>query len=352
MKELVFGTRTVCDFCEPLIVADIGANFNGDIGLAKDMISRAKDVGVDVVKFQSWRKETLFSAGLYRDKAAGIKVFGHKRQGELLDFLSLSEKQLWEMKKYCDDQNILFSSTPFTLHDVDVLMDMEVPFIKIASMDLNHISFLKYVAGKQVPVILSTGMGTIEEIRKAVEIFGSVGNEQLILLHCTALYPPLDDEVNLNNIDYLREVFDCPVGYSDHTLGYAIPLAAAVKGACIIEKHYTLDKTLPGWDHAVSATPEEFKVIVEESKRIIKALGYRERVVGEREMEKIKSFRRSIVAKRDLPAGTKLASDDIDFKRPGTGIAPSELDCVLGKKISKDIEVDELIQWEDLLSWK
>jgi N-acetylneuraminate synthase len=345
MKDLVLGTRTICKFCEPLVVADIGANFNGDIGLAKDMISRAKDVGVDVVKFQSWRKETLLSASLYRDKAAEITVFGHKQQGALLDFLSLSEKQLWEMRKYCDNQNILFSSTPFSLHDVDVLIDMDVPFIKIASMDLNHISFLRYVAKKQVPVILSTGMGTIEEIRKAVEIFESVGNEQLILLHCTALYPPLDDEVNLNNIDYLREVFDCPVGYSDHTVGYGISLAAAAKGACVIEKHYTLDKTLPGWDHVVSATPEEFKVIVEESKRIIKALGHRERVVGKREMEKRKSFRRSIVAKRDLPAGTKLASDDIDFKRPGTEIAPSEYINVINRKLKCVVKTNELLTW-------
>lgn len=349
MKKCILGTKTVREFDEPFIVADIGANFNGDIGLAKEMIVKAKEVGVDAVKFQSWNKQTLLSAGLYRNKPDNITAFGHKSMEEVLDFLSISEEQLWKMKEFCDEQEILFSSTPSSFHDVDVLVDMDVPFIKVASMDLNHISFIKHVAEKNKPIILSTGMGTVEEISKAVEVLSSTGNQQLILLHCTALYPPLDEEVNLNNIDYLRDTFNYQVGYSDHTIGYSISLAAVVKGVCVIEKHYTLDKTMPGWDHAVSATPEEFKIIVEESKRIVKALGCKERVVGERENEKRKSFRRSILAKRDLLAGTKLAIDDIDFKRPGTGISPDQIGHVVGRTLKSDVQADTLLSYNQFV---
>lgn len=346
MKEVVLGTMVVCDFGEPLIVADVGANFNGDMGCAKEMIVRAKEIGVDAVKFQSWRKETFMASSLYRDKPAEITAFGHKRREDFLDFISLSEKQCWEMKRFCNEQDILFSSTPFSFCDVDVLVDMDVPFIKIASMDLNHLSFIRYIAEKNKPVVLSTGMGSVEEIARAVETVDSTGNEQLILLHCTSLYPPLDEEVNLNNIDYLREVFGHLVGYSDHTVGCSVPLAAVAKGACIIEKHYTLDKAMPGWDHAVSATPEEFKIIVEDSKRTVKALGHKKRIVGERESEKRKSFRRSIVAKRDLPARTRLTIDDIDFKRPGTGIPPCEYTRVIIRQLKCAVKADELLTWE------
>jgi len=345
MKKYIFGTKTVFEFGEPFIIADIGANFNGDLDLAKEMIIKAKEVGVDAVKFQSWNKHT-FSPSLYRNKPADITAFGHKSMEEFLDFLSISEEQLWEMKEFCDEQQILFSSTPFSFHDVDVLVDMDVPFIKIASMELNHPAFIKYTAEKGKPLILSTGMGTTEEIKRAVETITLTNNDQLILLHCTALYPPLDEEVNLNNIDYLREVFGYPTGYSDHTIGYSMSLASAVKGACVIEKHYTLDKTMPGWDHVVSATPEEFKIIVEETKRIVKALGHKERIVGERENEKKKSLRRSIVAKRDLSAGTKVSFEDIDFKRPATGIPPDQINSVIGSILNSDVKADTLLSYD------
>lgn len=346
MKEIKIGSKIVKEYSPPLIIAEVGANFNGDMDLAKKMITIAKKTGVDVVKFQSWTKETLLVGDLYKNKSAEIKVFGHNRQEDLLDFLSLTDKDHYELKKFCDNNDIMFASTPVSFQHVDMLANLDVPFFKIASMDLNHHSFLSYVAQKQKPVILSTGMGTIEEISRAVETIISTGNEELILLHCTALYPTDDQEVNLNNIEYLREVFGCQIGYSDHTLGYSIPLAAVAKGASVIEKHYTLDKSMEGWDHAVSATPEEFGTIVKESKRIIKALGSKKRIVGEKEYEKRTVFRRSVVAKNDLPEGKVLCFEDIDFKRPGTGIPTDEYEKIINRRLNRNLKTDELFKWE------
>lgn len=284
---------------------------------------------------------------LYAGKQAEIKAFGHQRQEELLDYLSLSEQDHVQAKILCDQYGMVFSSTPISFRHVDLLVDLDAPFLKIASMDLNHLSFIEYIAKTNRPAILSTGMGSIEEIRTAVRTFLDTGNEQLILLHCTSLYPPLDEEVNLNNMDYLAEEFDLPIGYSDHTLGYSIPLASVVKGAAVIEKHYTLDKDMEGWDHAVSATPDEFEIIVRESARIVKALGSKTRQVSAREEAQKKNFRRSIVAGADLARGHTLQFTDLAFKRPGTGITPDQYKKLIGKTLTRPVAADHPFSWDD-----
>lgn len=336
------------EYNSPFIVADVGTNFNGDIKIAKDMILKAKNVGIDAVKFQSWTKEVLMSSFLYKDKLAEIKSFGHKKQEELLDFLSLTDKDHYEIKEFCDRNDIIFSSTPLSFRHVDLLADLDVLFYKIASMDLNHLPMIQYIAEKEKPVILSTGMGTVKEIAEAVDTILSTGNEKIILLHCTSLYPPDDVEVNLNNIDYLRDIFNLQIGYSDHTLGFNIPLASVMKGVSVIEKHYTLDKSMEGWDHAVSATPEEFEIISRESKRIVNALGSKERVINKREFDQKNNFRRSIVAKKDLIIGKIVKFEDLDFKRPGTGIPPNDYRKIINRKLNRNINRDELFQWEFL----
>lgn len=346
MKEINFGPKEVKEFGAPFIIADVGANSNGDLGIAKEMIERAGDVGIDSVKFQSWTKDTLMSSSLYKNQPAGLESFGPKTQGDLLDFLSLTDKDHYALKAFCDKNNVIFSSTPLSFHHVDLLNDLDVLFFKIASMDLNHLSMLEYVAKKGKPIILSTGMGSVREIGEAIDTILSAGNDKIILLHCTSLYPPTDEEVNLNNIDYLRNVFDLPIGYSDHTLGINIPLASVAKGVCVIEKHYTLDKTMEGWDHAVSGTPEEFRAISSESKRIVKALGNKMRVMNKREIEQKDSFRRSIVAKNDLTSGRVVEFEDLDFKRPGTGIHPNDFRKVINRKLARDLKADELFQWD------
>lgn len=332
---------------EPYIIAEIGANHNGDLELAKKMIEKAKECRCDAVKFQSWSKNSLFSKGFYKEKNQFVdENFGTLE--EMVEKFSLSKKEHIVLKEYCDRQKITFCSTPTTSDEVDMLDELKVPFFKVASMDLNNLSFLEYIAEKGKAIILSTGMGSLAEIETAINTIYDAGNEEIILLHCIAAYPPEDKIINLRNIEMLNKTFNIPVGFSDHTIGTSIPLAAISIGAKVIEKHFTLDKIMPGWDHAVSANPEEMNIIVEEGKRIVTAIGEYRRVVSEQEKEQKKSFRRSVVTKRKIREGEILQKLDIDFKRPGTGIKPDEIKYILGRKINKDFDKDELIKWEDL----
>jgi len=332
----------------PYIIAEIGANHNGDLELAKKIIDKAKECGCDAVKFQSWSKESLFTRGFYKEKNQFVdENFGTLE--EMVEKFSLSKKEHIVLEEYCDDKKITFFSTPFSFKEVDFLKELKVPFFKVASMDLNNLSFLKYIAEKGKTIILSTGMGSLAEIETALNTIYKIGNKEVILLHCIALYPPEDKIINLRNIEMLSKTFNIPVGFSDHTTGTSIPLAAIALGAKVIEKHFTLDKTLPGWDHAVSANPKEMKVIVEEGKRIVTSLGEYRRVVSEQEKKQRESFRRSVITKRKIKEGELLQKKDLDFKRPGTGIKPDELKYVLGRKVNKDINEDELINWGDLI---
>ncbi|MFW9972734.1 MAG: N-acetylneuraminate synthase family protein, partial [Candidatus Odinarchaeota archaeon] len=332
---------------EPYIIADIGANHNGDIRLAKKMIDTLAKIGCDAAKFQSWTKKSIFTKGFYKEKSQFVdKKFGTLE--EMVEKFSLSKESHFILKEYCDKKSITFCSTPFSNEEVDILEELDVPFFKVASMDLNNLTFLEYIAQKRKPVILSTGMGSLAEIEEALKRLYKAGNKEIILLHCVSIYPPDDAIINLKNILMLKDTFGLPVGFSDHTIGTAIPLASVALGAKLIEKHFTLDKNLPGWDHAVSAEPREMEFIVKESKRIVLALGNYQRIISEVEFAQRDLFRRSIVARRLLKKGEIINQKSLDFKRPGTGIRPNELKFVLGKKVKKDIDEDELIQWEDL----
>lgn len=338
----------IIDEKEPYIVADIGTNHNGDLELAKNMINELAIIGCNAVKFQSWTKESLFVKGFYKEKSQFVdKKFGTLEQ--MVKKFSLSREEHKILKEYCDSNKITFFSTPFSNKEVDMLIELNVPFIKVASMDLNNLSFLKYIAYEGKPIILSTGMGSLSEIETALNTIYKTGNREVILLHCISIYPPDDCIVNLRNITMLKETFGVPVGFSDHTIGTSIPLAAISLGASVLEKHFTLDKNLPGWDHYISADPEEMQTIVKESKKIVKALGKYERVILENEMEQRKLFRRSIVTKKNIKKGEILSEKDLDFKRPGTGIRPDEMKYILGRKVNRYIEKDELINWEDFI---
>lgn len=335
----------------PYIIAEIGANHNGDIELAKEMIRAAKQCGCDAAKFQSWTPQSLIAQEEY-DRNQKYDDSPKKHFGSLKAMVEkyyLREEQHFELKKLCDQIGIHFCSTPFSCEEADLLEKLEVPFYKIASMDINNLVFLKHVASKGKTIVLSTGMSTIGEIDLAIKAIEDTGNRQIILLHCIAIYPPDYKDINLRNITMLKETFGYPVGFSDHSLGTSIPLASAALGAKIIEKHFTMDKDLEGWDHDISADPKDMKIIVEDSAKICSALGSLERIVSPAEEQKKLKFRRSIVLNRDLSCGERLKMEDLSFKRPGTGIRPDEVQYVIGRKINRDIKADQLLHWSDLL---
>lgn len=291
-KMIKIKDREIKNYFKPYIIAEIGANHNGDIELAKKLIAEAKKCGADAVKFQSWTPSSLICKEEYNNNQVYTdspkKHFGSLK--EMVEKYYLREEQHFELKKYCDNLKIDFCSTPFSKEEVDLLMKLDVPFIKVASMDINNLELLKYMAKQQKPIILSTGMSTLSEIEKAIEIIENEGNNQIILLHCISIYPPKYEDINLNNILMLEKTFGYPVGFSDHTIGTSIPLASVALGSCIIEKHFTLDKNMPGWDHEISADPQELEIICKESKNITGALGTYKRIVSKDEQEKLKNL--------------------------------------------------------------
>lgn len=355
MAKIIFKNNTeIRDYGKPYIIAELGANHNGDMELAKKMIDVAKKVGCSCVKFQSWTKKSIFSKQVYKDNYFLKDDYRNRKDyslEEIVEKFSVSENELFTMADYCKKIGINFASTPFSKKEVDFLVDKcHANFIKIASMDLNNYPFLEYVANKNVPIMLSTGLSELAEIDKAVRTIEKAGNHKIILLHCISIYPPDFADIHLNNIIGLRTAFpEYPIGFSDHSIGTDIPLAAVALGACVIEKHFTLDKNMFGWDHKISANPEELAELVKCCNDVNIALGSTRRIVSKAEIKKRDAFRRSIVAARDLHAGEIIKENDLDLKRPGTGIQPEMLKFLIGKKIKKEIKYDTLIKEEDFI---
>jgi sialic acid synthase SpsE len=346
------GSRQIRNFAEPYIVAEIGANHNGDMDLARTLVLEAKRTGCDCAKFQSWKKESIFSKKVYEENKFLDDDYRNRTDYTLesiVDAYSVSESELSDLKRLCDEVGIDFGCTPFTKREVDFLVDeLNIGFVKIASMDLNNYEFLKYVGGKRRPVVLSTGLSTLSEIDRAVQAIEGTGNRDIILLHCIAVYPPRDETINLRNIKMLRTNYpDYPVGFSDHSFGTTVPLAAVALGAAMLEKHFTLDKAMPGWDHKVSMTPDEMAELVIGSKRIVKALGTTRRVLSKEDYRQIPAFRRSIVAARAIAKGQTIQIEDLDVKRPGTGIEPQYLEIIVGRVAKRDIGFDEMLTSDD-----
>jgi N-acetylneuraminate synthase len=263
---------------------------------------------------------------------------------------SFSEEELKEVAEYSKKRGISFSSTPYSHSEVDFLIEKcNAPYVKVASMDLNNYHFLDYIAKKGVPIILSTGMGELEEIHRAVETIVKAGNKNICLLHCISIYPPETNTIQLRNISGLRNEFpDYPIGFSDHSIGTEIASAAVALGACMIEKHFTLDRTKIGMDNQIALEPEEMSMLVKNCLNVQIALGEEKRTVLPAEVEQRKKMRRSIVTAKDLKAGTMLKEDDLDTKRPGTGLPPVKLKDLIGKRLLTDIEADTLITEGDI----
>lgn len=320
----------------PYFVAEAGTCHFGNMDMAKQLVDVAKEAGCDCVKFQSWTANSLYSKTYYK-----ANPFSQR----FVKKYSLSFEEQKELAEYCKSKDIAFASTPYSRKEVDFLVnECNVPYIKIASMDLNNYPFLEYIAKTGIPIVLATGMGEMEEIDKAVEVIRAAGNENLCLLHCISIYPPEISTIHLNNILGLGKKFpQYPIGFSDHSQGIEMDVAAIALGACLIEKHLTLDKSKIGMDNGMALEPEEFSEMVHQCLNVYEALGQEDRIVGEAEIEKRKTMRRSVVVTRDIKKGDVITEDDLDVKRPGTGIPPEDINMLVGKRVKEDIECDTLL---------
>lgn len=338
MTECVFlDKRKIGNSYSPYIVAEVNTSHNGSVETAKKMIDEIKQAGCDCVKFQSWSSKTLYSKSYYKENPIAerfVKKF------------AFSNEQLLEVAKYSKEKKIAFASTPYSEKEVDFLLEYcDVPYIKIASMDLNNYPFLKYIAKTKAPIVLSTGMGSLEEIRAAIKTIEDADNYNICILHCTSIYPTTKDKIYLKNILGLKKHFpNYPIGFSDHSLGIELAPASIALGASLIEKHFTLDRSKIGMDNQMAIEKEEMKQLVKNCHSVSIALGGEERYVSSEELEQRLKMRRSIVSKRNLKAGTILSEDDLDLKRPGTGLSPDKIEWLIGKKLLIDVEEDTLIQ--------
>ena len=330
--------KSLLSSSDPYIIAEIGSNHNGSISLGKKIIKLAKSSGANCVKFQSWTPDTLYNIKNLTDNNLKNDIFKYQT----------TKNQLKKFFDYSKSLKIDFSSSVFSKQEIDfVTSKLNVPFIKIASMDLNNIDLISYAAKKNKPLVISTGLSTLSEIDNAIKAIEENKNNEIVILHCISNYPPKDSEVNLKNIETLSKLYPYPVGFSDHSIGTAIPLAAIALGAKIIEKHFTVDKKLDGWDHAISANPNELSEICNSASRIVSSLGsYSIKRIESK--EKIKNFRRSCISNIDLNPGDIISMNNIEFKRPGTGIPPNRFDFIEGKVVKNKIYKNSQIKLKDL----
>jgi N-acetylneuraminate synthase/N,N'-diacetyllegionaminate synthase len=343
MKDIIIQDKIIGKNYPTFIVAEAGCNHEGKIGLAKELVSKAALSGADAIKFQSYEPKKLVTKTVpyfWAEKKEGTsQLKNYENQGKL------SKQEFEEVFRYAKEKGIIPFSTPFDEENADFLEELNVPLYKIAATDLTNIPFLKYVAKKGKPVIFSAGMCTIGEIEEAINAIKSTGNNQLIPLHCMVIYPTPANKANLNFIKRLQELFpDYPIGFSDHTLGINIPAMAVAMGAKLIEKHFTVDKSLTGTpDHAMSVNPGELEQMVKNIREAEVCLGSFIREVEDEEKGAYEYGRRKIVAKTYIPNGAKITKEMITCKRSGDGLYPKYFDFVIGRTTKVEIKEDESI---------
>ena len=344
--NIKISNRAVGEGKPCFIIAEAGVNHNGDVNPAKKLIDVAREAGADAVKFQTFRAEEVATRSAeksgYQKKTTGAQ----ETQYEMLKKLELSEEDHYNLKSYADQQGISFLSTPYDKASVNFLVKLGVPVLKVSSADITNHPLLFHIAAQNIPIILSTGMSTLGEVEEAVEVIVGSDNEQLVLLHCNFNYPARMEDVNLRAMDTLKRAFGFPVGYSDHTMGIEVPLAAVALGAVVIEKHFTLDQHLLGPDHRASLEPAELKEMVLKIRSIEQALGSPIKRPCGGEVQNREVCRRSLVAATDVPQGAIITSDMLTAKRPGTGMPPKYTQSLVGRKVVSNIRKDELITWD------
>ncbi|MEE9399519.1 MAG: N-acetylneuraminate synthase [Dehalococcoidales bacterium] len=343
LERVRIGDRLVGEGEPCLIIAEVGVNHNGDVTLARKLIDVAKDTGADAVKFQTFDAEALVTRNASKAGYQKETTGAEESQFDMLKRLELTEDDFIGLFDYAREQGLVFLSSAFDNGSVELLNRLGVIAFKVPSGEITNFPLLKYIARKKKPVILSTGMSTMSEVEEALEIFRNDGLTDIILLHCVTSYPAEVEEINLKAMTTLRNAFDLPVGLSDHTLGITVPIAAVAMGACIIEKHFTLDKSLPGPDQRASLEPQELKEMVKAIRDVEEALGDGVKRPTEEEEENKLAARRSIVARMDIPEGTIITEEMLTVKRPGTGLEPKYLEKIVGKVAREAIEQGESV---------
>lgn len=339
IRDKVIG-KNIQDNYNCFIIAEAGVNHNGSIVLAKKLVDKAVEAGVDAVKFQTFKSEKLVTGYASMAKYQKDNIGIEDSQFNMLKKLELSYEEFTELKRYCDEKNIIFMSTPFDFESAKFLNSIGVEVFKISSGDLTNIPLLEYIAEFNKPIILSSGMAILGEVEDAIMAIRSKKLEDIAVLHCTSNYPAKISSVNLKAMNTIKSAFNVIVGYSDHTKGISIPIAAVALGAEIIEKHFTLDKEMEGPDHKASLDPKELKEMVKEIRNVELSLGNGIKTFTENEIDTMKVARKSIVAKNFIKKGELITKDDLDYKRPGDGLSPKYYKYIIGKKASKDISID------------
>jgi N,N'-diacetyllegionaminate synthase len=348
MSPIRIGQREVGPGAPCFVIAEAGVNHNGEPELAKRLVEAAAEAGADAVKFQTFTASKVVASHAAKAHYQQETTARNESQLDMVRRLELPAGALRELKRYCDRKGIVFISTPFDEESADALDKLGVPLFKIPSGEVVNHPFLEHVARKGKPVVMSTGMCYLSEVDEAVRVIKRTGNNQLILLHCLSNYPADAADVNLRAMATLQMAFGLPVGYSDHTLGVEVPLAAVALGACVIEKHLTLDRTLPGPDHRSSAEPAELAVLVRGIRQVEVALGHGRKEPAASEADTAAAARRSLVAAFDIPSDTVLTEQHIAVKRPGTGLPPSMRQYLIGRRTRAAIPADTLLTLEHL----
>ena len=327
-----------------LIIAEAGVNYNGDINLAKRMVDVAAEAGADIVKFQTGKPENSISVNAKKADYQEATTGTDESQLEMCKKLMLPDKDYPELVDYCNKKGIEFLSTPFDRESVDFLANLGVRKWKIPSGEITHLPLLVYIAKRGESVILSTGMSTIEEIRDALSVLAENGANDITVLQCNTEYPTPFEDANITAMNTLKKEFGCNIGYSDHTFGITAPIAAVALGATVIEKHFTLDRHMPGPDQSASLEPDELKTMVKMIRETELALGDGEKKPSDSELKNKDIARKSIVAKKSIKSGEIFSEENITCKRPGNGISPMKWNDIIGQTAKYDFEFDEQIR--------
>ena len=325
------------------VIAEAGVNHNGDIEIAKQLIDAASEAGADAVKFQTFQADSLVCRTAKKAEYQLETTDRTETQYDMLKKLELTPQMHRELIEHCLKRNIMFLSTPFDLESIKLLSELGMQIYKIPSGEITNLPYLREIAKQQKKIILSTGMSSMDEVKAAVNVLKNNGTEDITLLHCNTQYPTPISDVNLLAMVKMREETGLPVGYSDHTQGIEVPIAAAALGAEVIEKHFTLDRKMEGPDHKASLEPQELMQMVVGIRKIESALGSKIKQVSESEMTNVAIVRKSIVAAANIKRGEKYTEKNITTKRPATGISPMLWDEIIGKTADRDYKVDEII---------